>query len=138
MTAQVQLYRSAILSILLQRPHALWIDNYNKGYRHLMLNLDVGSFHRIDATAVVLVLFNEPPTLSSYKVPGVAGITPRVLSCTHLAKFLQCFENYQLPNLLPSSLTHKLQLYNNPLKPEGAEDISSYAADCLGTSCFSY
>jgi len=98
-----------------------------------MLNLDIGSFHCIDATAVVLVLFQEPPTLPTYHLPGgAAAITPQHLSCDHLAVFLQCFDNFKLADLLPSSPSHQLQLYNNPLKPQGAEETDEFTLESLG------
>jgi hypothetical protein len=75
-----------VLIILLAQPHALWIDNYNKGYQQLMLNLEVGSFHCINSTSLVLVLLNME--FCSGEVPGTAQITPKVLSCTHLSKFV--------------------------------------------------
>jgi len=130
---QVNLYRSALLTMLLAHLHTIWIDNYNKGYQRLMLNLEVGSFHHIDGTALVLVLLNNAEAFCSPEAPGAAQIIPRVLSCKHLEAFLLNFENYQNSNLLLCSLTHALKLYNNPLKPAGAKDNAAFAACCLGS-----
>jgi hypothetical protein len=135
--ARVSIYNCAIRTSLLQRPHAFWIDNYNKGYRRLMMNLSVGSFHRIDATAFVLVLFTEPlgSTTSNYhQTADVKATIPTKLSCDHLTAFFSRFNDFKPDeSLLESSLSHHLSVYNNPLKPPGAEDASDFAAECLGT-----
>ncbi len=100
-----------------------------------MLNLDIGSFHRIDATAVVLVLLDLPAKIPAPCCLNAADITPQVLSCDHLTAFLKHFNNFNNSNILPSSVSHKLKLYNNPLKPEGAEDTPAFAKACLCTPC---
>lgn len=67
---RTELYQQALRHSLLQLPHAIWIDNYNKGYRQLMCSLDKGSYLRIDGTSLVLVLL-APGVMHKHRVqPG--------------------------------------------------------------------
>jgi GTPase SAR1 family protein len=50
----------------------------------------------------------------------------------HLLVFLQSFDNFKLENLLPSSPSHHLKLYNNPLKPPGSEETEEFVLKSLG------
>jgi hypothetical protein len=97
MKSCVALYRTAVLTILLSWPHILWVDN--KGYWQLMLYLDIGSFHRINATAVVLVLLDLPSTIPALCHLSTADITPQVLSCDLLTVFLKHFNNFNNSNI---------------------------------------
>jgi len=65
-----------------------------------MFNLDIGSFHHVDATAAVLVLFDHPTVLPSVPTLSATSITPQVLSCATWA-LPQHFNNYNTPTCYP-------------------------------------
>lgn len=127
-----QLYRQALFLSILQRPHAIWIDNYNRGFQHAIPNGLFGIYTRIDCTAFVLVFLDPLQPPSSCRHPKTeSDLLPFPVELSRLKQFIKHYNSRPTKQLRKASRATKEGTLANPLRLQSSVHSADWTKSCL-------